>query len=494
MTVVSSKAVYTGYQIETTNWTPALPNKFIPQIENSLDKNIENINSESRFNILNNVIYMARWTNKIQWNIKTELDPINSLVWFYMLMGSITSTDVSSLTDGSVFKHVIKDYVCGYKSVTIENKKGWCIALWEADNNIIVQRSFGIVPASTKLAIEPNKIIDVENEVRGAWMFDVAFLIANEKVEVTTVAITTITPSAVTWTSTYARVVSATHSLVLNDLVKVAWNSVTWYNWYWKVVNVVDGTTFDIDLTIAWAAWTGWTVNRISMRYFWTNSVAWLLSWDTCVLRNSLGSYENVVVRYVDTANSVVWFDSVTSTTMTVANSTNLQLLAQVDTISAPDFFAFSSVSLRMWLTIALATAAAPTDFEKIDIEFNKNVTDIIQNLKNISVPTGLDVNLMIDKAYEGNTERDLQRNATEMAVIIDFVIQKVISATDTNNQRYAMRITMPKVVFQKIEIKDDNNDVIKESITWVSKYDTVNAYSTQIEIWNNKAQTYYTA
>ena len=60
MTVVSSKSVYTAWRLEDTNGTPKIPDKFIPEVENSLNKNIENINAESRFNILNNVAYVAK--------------------------------------------------------------------------------------------------------------------------------------------------------------------------------------------------------------------------------------------------------------------------------------------------------------------------------------------------------------------------------------------------------------------------------------------------
>lgn len=121
---VSSKSQYVAYQIEDTNGVAKKPNKFIPTVENSLSKNVENIRSESRQNTLNNVNYLAKGTPKIEGDITTELDAVNVAPWFLLLLGQIASTDVSSGTDGSVYKHEIKDKVCGYKSLTIESKKG----------------------------------------------------------------------------------------------------------------------------------------------------------------------------------------------------------------------------------------------------------------------------------------------------------------------------------------------------------------------------------
>jgi hypothetical protein len=244
MTVVSSKSVYTAWRLEDTNGTPKIPDKFIPEMENSLNKNIENINAESRFNILNNVPYVAKGANKIEGSIKTELDPKNSPMWLLMLLGQMTSTDIGSVTDGTVYRHVIQDQVCGYKSVTIENKKGGC-ELSADKTNIVVQRTYGVVPNSTKMSIDSNAIVKLENTVKGQGMFDVSFLIADEKAEKTTKAVTSATP-----TTGFLRVVATGHALALNDLVQIAGNSVPGYNGYWRIINVVDANTFDVDCAV----------------------------------------------------------------------------------------------------------------------------------------------------------------------------------------------------------------------------------------------------
>ena len=42
---------------------------------------------------------------------------------WHLLLGSLTSADISSATDLSVYQHTLEDTVCGYKTVTLENKK-----------------------------------------------------------------------------------------------------------------------------------------------------------------------------------------------------------------------------------------------------------------------------------------------------------------------------------------------------------------------------------
>lgn len=488
MGVVSSKSVYTAWRLEDVNGSPKIPDKFIPEVENSLNKNIENIPAESRFNVLNNVVHMARGANKIEGKIAVEADPKNIPMWLYMLFGQMTSTDISSLTDGSVYRHTIQDLVCGYKSVTIENKKGWC-ELSADKTNIVVQRTYGVVPNNTKLTIDSNAIVKLENEVKGQGMFDVAFLIVDEKVEKATKTITTATP-----TSGLLRVVATGHGLLLNDLVKIAGNSITAYNGYWKVVNVVDADTFDVDCTTTGSAGTGGTVNQISMMYFGERTVKWVLSWDVVRLTNKLWSTEDVTVRYVDEANDVIGFDSITSTAMTVANETKVELVQQTAVITPIDFFSFSNVTFRRGATIADALASNPIDFESISIEFDKKVAEAIQNLKNLAAPTGLDVKLEINKAYENNEDRDVQRKTNALAYIIDLELPKIVSATDTNNAFYSVQLIFPSVVSQTYEITDQTGEIIKEKMMWIAKYDFTNNFSVQAKVVNDKAWTYYTA
>jgi len=431
---------------------------------------------------------MAKWANKIEWSVNVEVDSKNSLARFYMLLGSLTSADISSLLDGSVYKHTLMDQVCGYKSVTMENKKGWCESSSDK-TNIIVQRTYWIVPNSTKLWIESNAIVKMENEVKGQWMFDVAFLIANEKVEAVTKAVTSATP-----TNWLLRVVSATHWLAVNDLVKVTWNSVSEYNGYWKVVTVVNGTTVDLSCTLSSGVGTGWTINQISMMFFGERTVKGVLATDIVRLSNNLWATEDVTVRYVDDANDVIWFDTITSTAMTVANENKVELVQQTAVITPVDFFSFSNVTLRRWTTIALALASDPIDFENINLTFDKKVAESVQNLKNLATPTWLDVKVEINKAYENNQDRDAQRKTSALAYIIDLEIPKVVSPTDTNNAFYSMRITLPEVVSQTYEITDQSGEVIKEKILGIAKYSFTTNYSTQIEIVNDNAWTYYTA
>ena len=165
-------------------------------------------------------------------------------MWLLMLLGQMTSSDIGSVTDGTVYRHIIQDQVCGYKSVTIENKKGGC-ELSADKTNIVVQRTYGVVPNSTKMTIDSNAIVKLENTVKGQGMFDVSFLIADEKAEKTTKSITSATP-----TTGFLRVVATSHALALNDLVQIAGNSVSAYNGYWRVINIVDANTFDVDCAV----------------------------------------------------------------------------------------------------------------------------------------------------------------------------------------------------------------------------------------------------
>lgn len=485
---VSSKSVYTAYQVEAVNGVVEKPNKFIPEMENSVNKQVENIKSMSRFGVLNNNLYLAPGTDKVAGNINVEIDTTHAMIWFLLALGQYSSADISSLTDWSVYKHTLSDYVCAYKSLSVENKKGGCIVAGDGQD-VIVQRAYGCVVDSLKLSAEANKLVTIENAVKGQGMFDVAFLNANEKAEASTVSITSATP-----TSGVLRVVATSHGLALNDLVKIAWNSVSGYNGYWKVVEVVDANTIDVNCDVTGSAGTGGDINQISMRYFGEKEVKGLLSGDTVkFFEETTETYEDAVVRYVDEDNDVVGFDSVTSILFTVANKTKIELLAQTATTNDIDFFAFSNITIRQGTSYSNALASSPLDFETVGLEFIKAVTDIIQNRKNVSTPTGLEINIEIDRAFEDKSLRDIQRKAEGVWFIVDLELPKIVSSTDTNNAKYSMRIIMPNVVYETHEITDANNDIIKEKLMWVAIHDLDEGYSCQIEVINDKEGTFYT-
>ena len=137
----NTKSQYLAYQIEATNGVPVLPNKFVPSVNQGLKKNIENIKSESRFNVLNNAIYLAKGNDKVEGSVETELDPVNSLPWFLSCLGALKTTDVSSATDESVYKQAITEDICSNTSLSIESKKGGCVIEADAQQNVMVSRA-----------------------------------------------------------------------------------------------------------------------------------------------------------------------------------------------------------------------------------------------------------------------------------------------------------------------------------------------------------------
>ena len=84
-------------------------------------------------------------------------------------------------------------------------------------SNIIVQRSYGCVPNSSKMTISNKALVKLENTVKAQGMFDVAFLVADEKTEKATKTV-----SSSTLTNGNLVVVATAHGLAVNDIVKTA--------------------------------------------------------------------------------------------------------------------------------------------------------------------------------------------------------------------------------------------------------------------------------
>ena len=113
------------------------------------------------------------------------------------------------------------------------------------------------------------------------------------------------------------------------------------------MLSVTDANTVVLDCTAAGSAGTGGTINQISMTYCTERTVQGIVAGDVIRFTNSLGATEDDTVRYVDAANEVIGLDLITSTAMTVANQTKVELVQQTAVLGAVDFFSFSNVSLK---------------------------------------------------------------------------------------------------------------------------------------------------
>ena len=488
---IGTKAQYLTVGLEWDNGSPVIPVKSLQFVDQGLVKTIENVKSESMQNVLNNLVFIGSGSKTVDGPLELELSPIESVRWFLLALGKITSADISSLTDWSVYKHTIEEEVCFFKSISLEHKTGECGLGGSNDGQTtMVKRAYGTVLDSLALNIEPNAYAKLSIGMKAFGMFDAAKLIANESVEAATTVITNFTRAAQILTVT-----SVAHGLAAGDLAKLDGNNPAAVDGYYKVLTIVDADNFTVSLeTDPWAFTAGGTVNKIAMFYFAKGTVKGLVAGDTVkFFERATGTYEDVVIAYVDAGSDIIGFDSVISSLFTVANNSKIELLSNEPSYDAPIFFTFDDFKIKEGNTLAEAETADNMNIEKATFNIAKNVVEKLMSVNNITAPTGMDADINVEKLYNSNEERDDFVNRTEKAYIIELTNNQVVSATDTNNAPYKVKIFIPKTIKSSFEMTNAKNELIGESFVTDIIHDTDTAYSIKVEITNDKIGTFYT-
>lgn len=154
----STRIGYHAIKAESTVWTAVKPTNFIRSESGwlEMDKTIDFANSKQNDRSQN--IKAVPWQEDITWSIEYSLDANESPFMIYGALGSLSSADVSSWTDGSVYKHTIKDDNC-LPSFTYEESVG---RITDTSTNLQryqIMRSIGTVFGNVSLSIEGGRVM-----------------------------------------------------------------------------------------------------------------------------------------------------------------------------------------------------------------------------------------------------------------------------------------------------------------------------------------------
>lgn len=487
MQAQNTKSSYLTVGAESTIGQPTQTSKSLARVEGSVNKTIENVNNESIQNIFNNVSYVGKGTDNTEWEVTVELSPIESPRLFYSLLGNISSADVSSEIDSSVWKHTITENLCNYKTLSLESKEGGCSTSGNGQNYLI-GRAFGCTMNSMNLNFEEGFITMKPNRI-AYGKFDVAFLVANESEEATSTSI-----SNITHTGTTATVTSTAHGLSVKDIVTI--DSVvdaTEANGTWKVTSVADVDTFTFELDSMSSYTSGGNVTKQSMFYFEKGTVKGLVAWDEVKFyEKTTWTTEDVVVTYVDSSNDVVAFASVTSDLFTVDNDARISLVPKTVTPNETILFTTEQFRVRLGDTISEARTADPINIWTLTIENNRNAEVKNQTENNVVAPTGYEGKISFTRLFENVEVRDEFRQRKPQAMVVEIANDKIISSTDTNNQVYKIQIEIPKMIYETHELPLSANALMEETAGGVIMHDKDEGYSIRYIVRNDKDDTYY--
>lgn len=175
--MASSRLGYLAVKKESTVSTAVKPTHFVRFKDGDIAYNQEII--------ANNPIQSNRWNalNAVKGKVSTEgtynvdLD-VNECVYFlYLALGAISSNDISSATDGSVYKHELTTQNT-LPALTIEHGKGNLSDTGNNRQNYQVDRAFGVLVDSINLA-GADGIISMAVNLKAHGVFQKANLVSD---------------------------------------------------------------------------------------------------------------------------------------------------------------------------------------------------------------------------------------------------------------------------------------------------------------------------
>lgn len=487
----NSKFGYGTIGVQANPTQPVQTNTPFMRIDGDIVKNVENVKNTSIQNIRNNASTIVEGNETTEGTLNMELSPIDAVWFLFAALGTLTSVDVSSATDGTVWEHTIEEVDCDLKPLSIEIKKGGCAGgLGQPDGqNTMITRAYGAFPNSVAINIEEG-ILKMEAEINAYWAFDVAKLVANESPEASTTAITNIVAGVDSLTIT-----SIAHLLSVWDLVVVDSVTPSAYNGSYKVTDVIDVDNFVVSASWTFPAYvSGGAVTKQSMWRFKKGSTRGLVIGDSVRLYEyATDTYEVAIVTALDFATDTVWFTSIVSTLFTVANDSKIELVQKNVVYDSPVLFGFKDARVRIAQGgVANAYLANPKALKTLNFNIANNLQVDSQTEYNTVKETGSDYTAEMVALYETNEDRDHWRNKTELSMVIEIDNARIISATDTNNQTFSIVIEVPRFVYETFEAPVATGSLIEQTIAALILHDAVTDESVKIKVYNDKPDTYY--
>lgn len=489
--MASTRLGYLAVRIEDTRWVAKKPTKYLRFKEGDVSYALEIIKNNPIQNTRWNAINAVPWKVETNGSYKVDVDPNDIAFWLITALGNLSSSDISSLTDGSAYEHTINS-VCKVKSMTIEQGKGELCddPLTKDGQTYSVDRAFGAMIDSIKIS-GSDSILESEMEIKAHWVFQKGNLIENEDAEVASTVIT-----GATWLAGIATFTSTSHGLAVNDLVNIAWMTPAWYNGAYKVLSTPTANTFTVAITVnPWAFSVGGTVVKLSMFRF--DTVEGIVATDVVKMYEATtGTYENLTVQYVDTNRNVLGFTAVTSTIFTVANKTKVELVPQTPSYSTPEVMSFTHCKFRFADTVANAYNAEPENVEDWELEFKNNLEERYGSLRRSASTIGekgAEAMVKFSKFFETVVDRDRYLDQVKRSCVLTITNDAVISGTDTNLNKYEINVEFSDIRFTTYEMPTGTDDLYAISAEATAFYDTTDGRALRFKVKNKNAGTFYT-
>lgn len=193
---------------------------------------------------------------------------------------------------------------------------------------------------------------------------------------------------------------------------------------------------------------------------------------------------------------------SVTVTTLsnsyTVAKNAKVELQPQTPSYAvAAKPFSFIHAQFQTGADLTAAASADEENVENWEWTFSNNLEERFGSLRaspSVIAPKGAKASVKYTKYFTNSTERDRYLNQKKKAMIITICTNEIIASTDTNTNKFTVKISMSDVRFKSYEMPTGTDDLYAASVEAECYYDTTDGKAILIAVTNGSIGTTYTA
>lgn len=187
------------------------------------------------------------------------------------------------------------------------------------------------------------------------------------------------------------------------------------------------------------------------------------------------------------------------SNSYTIANRAKVELVPQTPSLfsTQPRVLSFVHASFQFGADLTAAAAAEEENVENWEFSFMNNLMERYGSKRaspSVIAPRSAKATLKFTKYFENVTDRDRYRDLIRRAGIITLSNNEIISATDTGNSRYRVRIELSDVRFDTYEMPTGTDDLYAVKVEAECYYDATDGRALRVLVDNEKAGTAYTA
>lgn len=226
-------------------------------------------------------------------------------------------------------------------------------------------------------------------------------------------------------------------------------------------------------------------------------SVEGLVATDTVNIYDKTPQNEAKAIASLSTSAKTVTIATL-SNSYTVANRGQVELCPLTPSFSlAAREFTFDNCDFASGADLTAAASATEENIENWELTFENNLEERYGSLRrspSVIAPKGNRCGLKFTKYFQTRDDLDRYLAVEKRGMIINITDNVIVSATDTANLKYRVKIELSDLRFTGHEMPTGKDDLYAASIEAEAFYDISDARAIRITVTNAQAGTIYTA